>query len=190
MTRQYSLDPTAPDFGVINGVNQVTTVVAGIDIRHRYSITCREKYWIGQFYTSPEGVIDYDLYYLYDRYQVDWNASKASDPLWNDITFQDVRNADRVYESCTDKQKWNIDWVRGLAIQYGYWGFFCIDEPNWYCAIIWPNEEELDVDYVSAEIDNDADKVPVNTYEPANLNDEPIPLAGARQTVSSVLLKY
>ena len=190
MTSQYSLDPGSPDFGLVNGINQFDPVVAGIDERHRYSRKSKGKYWIGQFYTSPEGVIEYDLFYLYDNLQVDWNASKASDPLWNDITFTDVREADRAYETCTEKQQWNIDWVRGLAIQIGYTGFFCIDEPNWYCAIIYPTMEELDESYDSAEIDNNDDKVTVNTYEPADLDDSPIPLAGARQTVSSVLLKY
>ena len=189
MNTPTSLDPDSPDFGVINGVNQITTVVAGVDVRQQYSPKVKNSYWIGQFYTSPEGVVDYDNYFLFDNLDTDWSASKASNPLWNDITFQDVRNADRFYENATDKQKYNIDWVRGLALQYGYWGLFCIDEPDWYCAIIYAFLEELDIGYDSAAIDINADINIVNTFEPAKLNDQLEALAGQHQKVSSLLLK-
>ena len=171
MITRSIIDPNTPDFGVINGVNQITGVVAGVDERQEYSSSCKYTYFIGQFYTTPEGNVDYDNYYLFDSYDTDWTASRLSNPLWNDITFSDVRKADIAYEGCTDKQKWNIDWVRGLAIQLGYWSLFCIDEEGYYCALISPLIEELDETYESAAIDYGIPSNVINTTYSAIIKD-------------------
>ena len=113
-----------PDFGVINGVNQITTLVAGVDERIKGS-KLEDKYWIGQYFRGQDGSIDYDLYYLYTGLDVNYAASEYLNN-WSDITFADVRYADSIYESLTLKQQQNVDWVRGLAIQLGYFNMFCI----------------------------------------------------------------
>ena len=171
---------------IVNGVNQLTTVVQGIDERRKGS-QMQNKYYMGQSYRTETGVVDYDLYYLYTNLETDWTASEASNPLWNDITFTDVRIAESAYPTCTDKQKFNIDWVRGLAEQQGYLSFFCLDEPDWACAMILPTKTDSDVGYQQAEIDFDEPDTIVNTYYSATIDDLPLPFAGARQKLSTVM---
>jgi hypothetical protein len=173
---------------LVNGVNQLTTVVQGIDERRKGS-SMQNKYYMGQSYNSPAGAVDYDLYYLYTNLETDWSALQPGNPLWNDITFTDVRVAESAYPTCTDKQKYNIDWVRGLAEQQGYIYLFCIDEPDWACAMILPIDTDPDVGYEIAEIDFDDPDTIVNTYYSAAITDADLPFAGVRQKVSSLLLK-
>ena len=170
-----------------SNVDQITTVVAGFDDRMEYS-KLKNKYFIGQFYTSPEGQVNYDLYYLFTGADIDYAASELDNPCWNDITFNDVRIADTIYETCTTKQKWNIDWVRGLAIQLGYVNFFCVDEPDWLCAYVSPSTGDFEGWDNGIIYEVDPPEGRVNTYYPAFLKDVP-PYLGQSQKASSVLLK-
>ena len=177
-----------PELEIINGVNQITTKVAGYDER-QINTKAGDEYFIGQFYTAPDSIIDYDKYFLYSGTDIQWTVSQPSNPLWNDITFQDVREADTAYESYTEKQKYNIDWVRGLAIQKGYYSLFCIDEPFWICASIPPIPPDPDSEYLPAIIDDTLDLTQVNTYYSAYIASDRKPYRGNRQKVSTVLLK-
>ena len=177
-----------PELEIINGVNQITTIVSGYDERQAKT-KLKNQYFIGQFYTAPNDVVDYDHFNLYSNTNIQWTASEKDNPLWNDITFSDVREADSAYETHTKKQQCQIDWVRGLAIQKGYYSFFCIDEPDWVCAAIPPFPTDDTDEYLAAIIDDTLDPITENTYESAVIDSIKLPYRGNRQQISTVLLK-
>ena len=187
MAQLFSLDPNDPNYGMANGINQFTKVVAGFDSRQR-GTSNENTYYIGQYFRREDGTVDYDVYYLYDALKTNWAASEYNNN-WNDITCTDMRQADIAYESCTPFQQRNIDWVRGLALQVGCISIFCIDEAFWWCATI-SYEPPISVDYEVASVDFTGVPDTVNTYESAIIKEHPSPLKGASQSIDSILLNY
>ena len=178
--------PSADSFEIINGVNQTRGVVAGVDPRQKG--TKKERtYWIGQYLTESDGSVNYDTYFLYENLNTHWAASEPKN-RWNDITCQDMRIADSVYASLTPKQQYNVDWVRGLALHVGCILFFCIDEPDWACALFsGENQIEFD-DYEIAKIDINLDPSPLNDYDPVNIIDI-TPFDVTEYIVKDILIK-
>ena len=154
---------------IINGFNQILGVVSGFDARLKGSKE-ETTFWVGQYYRNPDGTIDYDTFDLYDNLDTNWAASENTNN-WNDITCYDMRIADSKYDTMTRRQQIQVDKVRGLATQAGCILLFCIDEPCWLCALISPEEQDEESDYLIAILDKDKDIVPVNDYDPARMSD-------------------
>lgn len=188
MVQPFPLNRDDPTNGIINGVNQISHVVAGFDNRQK-GTNNENTYYIGQLFRDKDGNVDYDLYQLYDALNTNWAASEYKNN-WDDITCTDMRRADLEYESCTPFQQRNIDWVRGLAHQVGCVSIFCIDEPYYYCALISYEAYAGSRDYLVAVVDLTSPPDVVNEYESAIIKENPSPLKGVSQSLDTILLNY
>ena len=57
------LVPSAESIEIINGLNQIRGVVAGVDPRQK-GTKHERTYWLGQYLTKPDGSVNYDTYFL------------------------------------------------------------------------------------------------------------------------------
>ena len=94
------------------------TTVSGIDERQENS-KVKNVYFLGRYCLNEYGEIDYNSYNLYTPGKIYW-SDLTNGKGWEDITFDDVTQADLDYSSLSTQQKYQVDWVKGLAIQKGF----------------------------------------------------------------------